>query len=242
MLVEYNIDELSIIIYNRDRAVINALEAVFLAIESILYTQYIDIAVKAQAYKIFRQQKSKDSIRYVASELAAKFLVLYKTCRFAKTEELFDTACLAILIRATYDEANDSNSSDNDNGSKQDDEVDAIVRLVAINKRASCNLKKDTSIRQLKIIQYLERHQQVYKEKYVKAQTDKMRYFGFDVLLVGEGTYVGLKKQTASARNDILIFILKLYLFFDSYYDRYKHVLAKVQNTSSTRFVNRPQF
>lgn len=153
-----------------------------------------------------------------------------------------------MLVRATYDEANDNNTSNNESENEnaeavQDDEVDAIVRLVAIDKRTSYNYqKKDTSIRQLKIIQYLERYQQVYKEKCVKVQTNKMRHFGFDVLLVGEGAYVGLKKQTASARNDILTFILKLYLFFDGYRDRYEHTLAKVQNTLSTRFINRPQF
>lgn len=38
MLTEYDIDEPSIIIYDRDRAVINALEAVFLAVESMLCT------------------------------------------------------------------------------------------------------------------------------------------------------------------------------------------------------------
>lgn len=38
MLLEHDIDELGIIIYDRDRAAINALEAVFLAIESMLCT------------------------------------------------------------------------------------------------------------------------------------------------------------------------------------------------------------
>lgn len=218
----------------------NVLEAVFLSVESMLCIQYIDTAVEAQAYKIFGQQKSEDSIRYVASELASEFLTLYRTCRFAKTEQRFDEACAAILKRTIRDDTSDSdNNSDNN-----DKDIDEIARPLTIDKRVGSytTTNKDILTRQLKALRYLKNYQQVYKEKYVRAQTDKLRYFGFDVLLVGKGAYVGLKKQTTSARNNILTFILKLYLFFDSYRDRYKYALAKVQNTLSTRFVNRPQF
>lgn len=246
MFIQDDIDEPSIIIYNRDRVVINVLEAVFLAVKSILYIQYIDTAVKAQAYKIFGQQKSKDRIRYVASELASKFLALYRIYRFTKTEQRFDEAYAAILKRATHDDASD-NDNDNDNNNESDNndnDIDKITRPLTVDKRVGSYTitNKDTLTRQLKALHYLENYQQVYKEKYVRVQTDKLRYFGFDVLLVGKGTYIGLKKQTISARNNILTFILKLYLFFDGYRDRYKHTLTKVQNTLSTRFVNRPQF
>lgn len=242
MFIQDDIDEPSIIIYNRDRVVINVLEAVFLAVESILYIQYIDTAVKAQVYKIFRQQKSKDSIRYVASELASEFLILYRIYRFAKTEKQFDEAYTTILNRAIRDDASDD-TSDNESDNN-DNDIDKIVRPLTIDKRVGSYTitNKDISTRQLKVLRYLENYQQVYKEKYVRAQIDKLRYFGFDVLLVGKGAYIGLKKQTTSARNNILTFILKLYLFFDGYRDRYKYTLIKVQNTLSTRFINRPQF
>lgn len=223
----------------------NALEAIFLAIESILCTQHIDTAVKAQAYKIFRQQKSEDSIRYVPSKLATEFIAIYKICRFAKSVQQFDEACATILKRTIRDEASNSgNDSDDNNDNNNDNDIDKIARPLTIDKRIGTysTTNKDILTRQLKALRYLENYQQVYKEKYVKVQIDKLRYFGFDVLLVGKGAYVGLKKQTASARNNTLIFILKLYLFFDSYRDRYKHALVKVQNISSTRFVNRPQF
>lgn len=238
MFIQDDIDELGIIIYNRDRAVINVLEAIFLAVKSMLYTQYIDTAVKAQAYKIFRQQKSKDSIRYVASE----FLVLYRIYRFAKTEKQFDEAYAAILNRAIRNDASDD-TSDNESDNN-DNDIDKIARPLTIDKRVGSytTTNKDTSTRQLKALRYLENYQQVYKEKYVRAQTDKLRYFGFDVLSVGKGAYIGLKKQTTSTRNNILTFILKLYLFFNGYRDRYKHTLVKAQNTLSTRFVNKPQF
>lgn len=115
LLETYSIDEPDIIIYNRDRAAINALEAVFLVVESMLYIQYIDTAVEAQAYKIFGQQKSKDSIRYVASKLAAEFLALYRTYRFTKTKQLFDNTYSAILIHAIRDDTNDSENEDPEN-------------------------------------------------------------------------------------------------------------------------------
>lgn len=120
----------------------NALEAVFLAVESMLCTQYIDTTVKAQAYKTFRQKKSKDRTRYVASELATEFLILYRTCRFAETEQLFNDACLVLLTRTTRDEASENNASNTKNTEGiQDgvDDVDDIARLVAIDKRANCD-------------------------------------------------------------------------------------------------------
>lgn len=114
LLKAYGIDKPDIIIYDRDRTAINVLESVFLVVESILCIQYIDTAVEVQAYKIFRQQKSDNSIRYVASELATKFLVLYRTYRFTKTKQLFDDTYIAILIRAIRDDASDNDTSDNE--------------------------------------------------------------------------------------------------------------------------------
>lgn len=211
LLEVYSIDEPDIIIYNSDRTALITLEAIFLEIEFTLYIQYIDTIVKAQAYKIFRQQKSEDSIRYTSS---SSIIAIY----------------VAILTGATYNEASDSKNKIPE--AIQDDEVDNIIQLVAINKRSSYNYK-DASIRQLKIIRYLERYQQVYKEKYVKAQTNKIPYLDYDVSLVGKGIYIGLKKQIATARNSILTLILQIVLFYNSYISCFVYLLSIVQNALS---------
>lgn len=76
-----------------------------------MYIQYIDTVVEVQAYKIFRQKKSDNSTRYIASELIAEFLALYRTYRFAKTN---DNTYVAILIYTTYDEDSDNNDLTNE--------------------------------------------------------------------------------------------------------------------------------
>lgn len=53
LFVDYEIDDLDIIIYDRDRAAINAIRRVFLGVKTILCTWYIDTAVKANVCKIF---------------------------------------------------------------------------------------------------------------------------------------------------------------------------------------------
>lgn len=87
---EYNIDDYNILIYNRDRAAINAIIAVFLGLDTILCTQYIDIAIRAYVVKTFRQQKNKETNRFELSELTNEFLALYRNCRYVPSEEVFD--------------------------------------------------------------------------------------------------------------------------------------------------------
>lgn len=238
---EYEIDEPNIIIYDRDRAAINALEAVFPGVQSILCTQYIDTAVEIQAYKTFGQQKSEDSIRYVASKVAAKFIALYKTCRNTAIEDRFDEAYNVLLKRAQRDEAldNSANSADSaDSADSVDDEVDKIARPIELSKHVLDN-NKDTPERQLKIVRYLEKYQQVYKEKCVKAQTNRLHYYGYNISSASKGAYAGLKRQTQSARNNTLTFFIKLGPFYNSYIDRYNTALLVVQNNLSTQFVNK---
>lgn len=80
---------------------------------------------------------------------------MYRTCRFAKSEQRFDEACAAILSRTTRDEASDS-----DNDSNDDDDVDKIARPLNVDKRAAsyATTNKDTSTRWLKALRYLENH------------------------------------------------------------------------------------
>lgn len=66
-----------------------------------------------------------------------------------------------------------------------------------------------------------------------------MRHFGYDVSSASKGAHAGLKKWTASARNNTLTLILRMALFYDGHVDRYAYALSVAQNTSSTRFVNR---
>lgn len=93
---EYNIDDLDLIIYDRNRAAMNAIKTVFIGAYTILYTQYIDTAVRANTYKIFGQQKDKNSNRYIASLLVEEFIILYKQCRYVPTEDVFNKAYTAI--------------------------------------------------------------------------------------------------------------------------------------------------
>lgn len=233
---EYKIDNLDIFIYNRDRAAINALQYIFPSIKTILCIQYIDIVVKANAYKIFGQQKDPARRRYIPSKLADEFIALYRNYRLALTEEAFDKAYGDLAERAKYD-YDDSNDSDNSDQYKDKEELDIIARLVNIRKEATTT-DKNIPARQLKAERYLQKAQQPYKELYVKAQIDQLLYFGFNVSSIGEGAYRGLKKQTQSARNNTLTIVLKIMLFFDSYLNRYVYTLSKAQNTTSSRFVN----
>lgn len=102
----------------------------------MLCTQYIDTAIEAQVYKLFGQQKSEDRIRYIASELASKFIALYKTCRNLPTEKSFNDTYSALLDRAQRDEAIlDTRTID------ADDKVNKIVRPIELNKYVSDNNK-----------------------------------------------------------------------------------------------------
>lgn len=203
----------------------------------MLYTQYIDTAIEVQAYKTFGQQKSEDSIRYVASKVAAKFITLYKAYRNAATEDRFDEAYNALLKRAQRNKALDK-SADSANSADVDDEVDKIARPIELSKHVSDN-NKDTPERQLKIVRYLEKHQQVYKEKYVKVQTNQLRYYSYNVSSASKGAYADLKQQIQSACNDILTFFIKLGPFYNSYINRYNTALLVIQNNLSTQFVNK---
>lgn len=235
---EYEIDDPNLIIYNRDRAAINVLEVVFLGVPSILYTQYINTAVEVQACKTFGQQKNPDSTRYIPSELAAKFLALYKTYRLALSEAAFNEACAKMLERAQRDELSnsDSDSDDQDTDTDTDNEVDILARPIDYTKAVAST--KDTPVRWLKIVRYIKKHQQVHKEKYVKAQTDRLRHYGFDTSSASKGAHTGLKRQTTSSRNNILTFFLKLGLFYEGYLDRYKAALAVAQSNALNIFIN----
>lgn len=97
-------------------------------------------------------------------------------------------------------------------------------------------------VQQLKIVRYLEKYQQVYKEKYVKVQTNRLRYYGFDTSSTSKGAYTGLKRQTTLSRNNTLTFFLKLVLFYEGYLDRYEVALAVVQSNVLNIFINMPFF
>lgn len=236
LFVDYEIDNLDIIIYDRDRAAINAIRRVFLGVKTILYTQYIDIAVKANVYKIFGQQKDKETNRYVPSKLAYEFLNLYRKCRLVLTELVFEQVYTNLSIRAKYSRSDESDESDYDEARiKRElaEELDKIVQPTDRRKTVT-TIDKNIPTRQLKAERYLQTTQQPYKELCIRVQTDKLLYYGFDVLSLGKGIYRGLKKQTASARNDILTIIIKIILYYDSYLNCYKHSLAYTQNSSSS--------
>lgn len=242
LFVDYEIDDLDIIIHDRDRAAINAIRRVFLGVKTILCIWHIDTAVKANACKIFGQQKDKETNRYVPSKLVYKFLNLYRKCRLALTELAFEEAYTNLSIRA---KCGRSDESDYDKAAqdkaaqvqriKQElaEELDEIVQPIDRRKTVT-TIDKNIPIRQLKAERYLQTAQQPYKELCIRVQTDKLLYYGFDVLSLGKGIYGGLKKWIASARNDILTMIIKIMLFYDSYLDRYEHALAYTQNSSSS--------
>lgn len=234
---KYKINELEVWIYNRNRATINALEAVFLGIESILYTQYIDTVVTVYTCKLFGQQKNKDSTRYIPSTLADEFLVLYRYCRYVLTETVFDKAYTALKERCKYSYIDDDNSNVEEEVAA--DEFNNLARPIDSDKRVLLVYNKDTTERQLKVKRYLEIVQQLYKEKCVKAQTDRIRHYGFDVLSASEGAYAGLKGWLTSTRNNTLTLFLKIALYFDSQRDRYNYDLLVAQNTTLNQFINK---
>lgn len=242
---DYDIDNYNILIYDRDRAAINAIIAVFLGIDTMLYIQYIDTAVKAYIAKTFGQQKNYETNRFEPSELANEFLALYRNCRYVPTEEAFDQACANLDERTRYGEIQQYNSDSEVDKTQRDieieEELDNIARLLS-NPTAATTFVKDTLERQQKIVRYLQTVQQVYKEKYVKAQTDRLRYFGYDILSSSKSAYKSLKVQLATSRNDILIFFIKLALFYDGHLDREKAKLSYTQNTTLIAFVYREYY
>lgn len=125
----------------------NALESVFLGVPSMLCTWYINTAVEAQACKTFGWQKNKDSTRYIPSELATKFLSLYRNCRLVLLEAAFDQACSEMLERAQRDETTGSNSDSEDREADADDEVDTLVRPIDSTKVVTTTTKRDTLVR-----------------------------------------------------------------------------------------------
>lgn len=240
---KYKINNPKVFVYNRDRAVINVLKEVFLYIDTILYTQYIDIVVRAYIVKIFGQQKNKDTNRFELSELANKFLALYRKCRYTASKEAFTNVYTKLDERAKYSKNSDGDSNFDDLVYIEiqlnidiEEELDIIIQLIN-NPTTTTIIVKDIPERQQKIIRYLQTIQQVYKEKYVKAQTDKLQYFRYDIFSSGENAYKGLKVQTTSLRNDTLIFFIKLALFYDSYLDRKKAKLSYAQNKILIAFV-----
>lgn len=245
---EYEIDNYNVLIYDRDRTAINALQAVFLGIQTILYIQYIDTAVKAYAAKTFGQQKNKETNRFVPSELANEFLALYRKCRYVESKLLFNKAYAALDERAKYGKIQQDESDEYDLiqrnpevDNKINKELDIIARPID-NPTVQTSIVKDTLERQQKIIRYLQTAQQVYKEKCIKAQTNQIRHFGYNTSSSGESVYKGLKVQTTSSRNDILIFFIKLALFYDGYLDRKKAKLSYTQNTTLIAFVHKEYY
>lgn len=234
---KYKINKLEVWIYNRNRAIINALEVVFLGIKSILYIQYIDIVVIVYTYKLFGQQKNKDSTRYILSTLADEFLILYRYCRYILTETVFDEVYTALKERSKYSYIDYDNSNVEEKVAV--DKFNNLARPINSNKRVLLVYNKDITKRQLKAKHYLETVQQLYKEKCVKAQTDRIRHYGFDVLSASEGTYAGLKGWLTSARNNILTLFLKIALYFNSQRDRYNYDLLVAQNTALDQFINK---
>lgn len=161
MFKEYKIDNTDLIIYNRNRAAINALTKVFPGSNTMLYTQYIDIVVRANVCKLFGQQKDKYSNRYIASELAEEFIQLYRACRFAPIEEAFNKACTAIDKRAKCGKRNKYQSDDfftiaetaafraTKTDAELEEEIDIITRPLQ-NTKAVTTTIKDTLERQYK--------------------------------------------------------------------------------------------
>lgn len=210
----------------------------------MLYTQYIDTIVRAYVSKIFGQQKDNKTNRFVPSELTNKFLVLYQKCQFVESKLAFDKVYTTLNKRAKYGKTYYNNDSDQYNLIQRnlevdleiDEELDAITRPID-NPTTLTTTIKDTPARQQKIIQYLQTAQQVYKEKYVKVQTNKIQHFGYNVSSSGESAYKVLKVQTTSSRNNTLTFFIKLALFYDGYLDCEKAKLSYTQNTTLIAFV-----
>lgn len=111
---EYEIDDYDVLIHDRDRAAMNALQAVFPGMQTMLCTWHMDTAVKAYAAKTFGWQKNKETNRFVPSELANEFLALYRKCRYAESELLFDEACAALDERAKCGEIQQDESDEYD--------------------------------------------------------------------------------------------------------------------------------
>lgn len=126
----------------------------------MLYTQYIDTAVRANTYKLFGQQKDKHTNRYVASELIEEFISLYKAYRFAPTEAAFNKVYAAIDERAKcskidYNSDNDFTTTERATfvatkiDAELEEELDIIVRpILRYNAKAATTIVKDTPVRQ----------------------------------------------------------------------------------------------
>lgn len=252
---EYKINNPEVFVYDRDRVAINALVEVFLYADTMLYTQYIDTIVRAYTAKTFGQQKNEETNKYILSELAQEFLALYRTCRYVLTEDTFNEVYAALDERAIYGQNNIYESDDDEyfnavqraaftaveTDVELEDKLDIIIRLIE-NPTDPSTILKDILERWQKIVRYLQTAQQVYKEKCVKAQTDRIQHFGIDTSSGSKSAYKGLKVQTTSSRNNTLTFFIKLALFYDAYLDREKAKLAKAQNTISIAFVYREYY
>lgn len=118
-------------------------------------------------YKIFGQQKDEAGRRYIPSKLANKFLSFYRNCRLILTEEVFDKVYIDFAERAKYGRSDDEYEEEEE----EEEELDIIVYLVDLYKTVT-TIDKNILARWLKAKRYLQKVQQPYKEKYVKAQTD----------------------------------------------------------------------
>ena len=92
MINQYHIEEPSVIVHDRDRALIRGLEAVFPGIPHLLCLWHMNEDVKANANATFGMQRLPEG-RWVMSPQGEAFLEMYKSCINAKTVEDFGIAC-----------------------------------------------------------------------------------------------------------------------------------------------------
>ena len=91
MLNQHSIDEPSVVLHDRDRALMRGLEAVFPGIPHLLCQWHMNEDVKANANATFGMERLPEG-RWVMSPQGEAFLAMYQSCINAKTVEAFDTA------------------------------------------------------------------------------------------------------------------------------------------------------
>ena len=89
---------------------------------------------------------------------------------------------------------------------------------------------------------YLAKHWWPYKEKIIKAWTNKIIQYGYDTTSLAESSHFGLKTWLHSSRNDALTSLQKMALYYESHIGRYYAKLGTAQLQVSTKFRNTPLF
>ncbi|SMR62545.1 unnamed protein product [Zymoseptoria tritici ST99CH_1E4] len=151
MLKEHNIDEPRLFLHDRDKALINALDAVFPEMPTALCRWHLRKAVEANAKCYLKTTHNPATGRYELSDAAKEFMEAFDKAINAPTEALFDDAKRGLWSRA---------------GEDQD---------------------------WFTMVTYLEDHWWIYKERCVKAWTDKIRHYGNETTSPVEGAHAGLK-------------------------------------------------